>query len=256
MYEKLKLTPGLLTLRYAKPAAGEANAVIRPIVPLASRHAIRLMFEPDNLSGALFRPDEICVIRCSKPAVLVLEIASAEGTGAPNGSVELDYLAQTAPEPDTRSAADILVYLDRHGDKPAKFGTWVGADEPGHPIAGLMLHPRASGPRILLRDPISGQIAAPGEYLGSSGGFRPLSELQAWIEDPDGRHHLHLSAEFARAGLAEATGTLVTLHGAGPEDALLRLNLQVKPLGSAKGRLDLAATQPSQRDRVRIFRKS
>lgn len=256
MYEKLKITPGLLTLRYVRPAVGEANAVIRPIVPLASRHAIRMLFEPDNLSGALFRPDEICVIRCSKPALLILEIASAEGTEAPNGSVELDYLAQTAPEPDTRPLADILVYLDKRGDKPVRFGTWVGADEPGHPIAGLMLHPRAHGPRILLRDPISGQIAAPGEYLGSVGGFRPLSELQAWIENPDGRHRLHLMGEFSRAGFVEATGTLVTLHGASSDDALLRLNLRIIPPGGPAEKSIAATARSARRDRVRIFRKS
>lgn len=256
MYEKLKLTPGLLTLRLVKPQSGEINAVVRPIVPVASRHAIRLMFQPGNVAGSLTQVDELCVIWCGQPAVIVLEINAAHGDGTANGSVELDYLATTAPEAVAGPAMDMTVYLDRLGDKSAPFGTWVGADEPGHPIAGVMLHPRTNRPRIMLRDLASGQIAAPGEYLGSTAGFRPLCEFQAWIDGPDDRHRLHVLAEFSLAGRVEAYGTLVTLHGAGPDDRLVRLNLQLKPFEATAGNADPSQPKPKRRDRVRIFRKT
>lgn len=256
MYEKLKLNPGILTLRLAKPQAGEINAVVRPIVPVASREAIRLMFQPGNVSGTLTQVDELCVIWCGKTALLVLEITAAQGNGTSNGSVELDYLAFTPPEPDTDPSPDMTVYLDRQGDKPAQFGTWVGADEPGHPIAGVMINPRANRPRIMLRDLASGQIAAPGEYLGSTSGFRPLCDFQAWIDAPDDRYRLDVLAEYALSGRAQAYGTLVTLHGTGPGDTLVRLNIQVAPLGTSGESPDPMAPKAKRRDRVRIFRKT
>ena len=42
MYETVKLQPGILTLTFVSPDGEGADAMIRPIVPAAARHAITL----------------------------------------------------------------------------------------------------------------------------------------------------------------------------------------------------------------------
>ncbi|WP_151720708.1 hypothetical protein [Gemmobacter serpentinus] len=249
MYETLKLSPGILTLTCVAPPEGDLDAMIRPIVPPGSRHAITLMFEPGNVSGALTRAGAFCVIRCGQAAVLGLEIRAERSDGPPRGGIELNYLSQTGSDPEPIAGhADYVLHLAGYGDRPARFGTLTGGDA-GQAIAGLMMPIRASTPRIMLQDPVTGQVATPGEYLGSQSGFRPLSELRAWIEAPDGRQRLALQADFAEAGRVESRGTMVSLHGAGPEDRLLRLSmaLEAMPL------LPEAEKRP---ERIRIFRKS
>jgi hypothetical protein len=249
MYETLKLSPGILTLTCVAPPEGDLDAMIRPIVPPASRHAITMMFEPGNISGALTRAGAFCVIRCGQAAVLGLEIRAERTDGPPRGGIELTYLSQTAADPEPITGqADYVAHLAGYGDRPARFGTFVAGDDPAQAIAGLMMPIRASQPRILLQDPASGQIAAPGEYLGSQGGFRPLSELRAWIEAPDGRQRLVLQGDFAKAGRVESRGTMVSLHGAGPEDRLLRLNMALEAM-------PLAPEADRRPERIRIFRK-
>ena len=256
MYETVKLQPGILTLTFVAPEGEAADAIIRPIVPAASRHAVTLMFEPGNLSGALTEPGEFCVIRCGQPAVLGIEISTAVPDGRPRGGIDLTYLSQRGPDPapDTRLGADYIVHLSGYGDRAARFGAWVEGDTPDLAIGGLMLTPRSGRPRIMLQDPISGQIAPPGMFLGSHGGFRPLSELRMWIEEPDGRNRLSVEADFAEAGRVQAAGTMVSLHGAGPGDRLLRLNLALTPL--TNGAAATPAGPARRNDRIRIFRKT
>ncbi len=257
MFETVKLVPGIVTLTFTVPPGQEADAIIRPVVPLASRHALSLMFEPGNHIGALLTPGEFCVIRVGQTATLGIEIESRSGTGAPCGSIALAYLSQRGPDlavlpPGT---TDFVLHLAGYGDRPARFGTWAGGDTPDHPIAGLMIRPRAGQPRLMLQDLITGQISPPGEFLGSQAGFRPLSDLRIWIEDPDGLNRLEAKAEFAQAGKVQAAGTMISLHGAGPQDRLLRLNLSLPPMPA--GSRHASANGPARRgDRVRVFRKS
>lgn len=254
MYETVKLQPGLLTLTFVAPAEGAADALIRPVVPPASRQAISLMFEAGNISGALTAPGEFCVIRCGRPAVLGIEITARHAGVQPRGGIELNYLSRRGPDPapDETVGADYILHLAGHGDRPARFGTWTGGDTPEQAIAGLLIRHRTGRPRIVAQDPATGQIAQPGDFLGSRSGFRPFSELRLWIDEPDGRNRLGVEADFAEAGRVNATGTMISLHGAGANDRLLRLNivLEQMPVDSAKS----AATR--RNDRIRIFRKS
>lgn len=256
MYETVKLPPGIVTLTFTCPEGQEADAIIRPVVPLASRHALSLMYEPGNLSGALMRPGEFCVIRVGQTAVLGIEIVSQSGSGAPRGSIALAYLSTRGPDPVPAppGATDFVLHLAGYGDRPGRFGGWVGGDTPDHPVAGLMIRPRAGQPRLMLQDLSTGQTCLPGEFLGSQGGFRPLTDLRIWIEDPDGLNRLEAQAEYAQAGKVQASGTMVSLHGAGPQDRLLRLNLSLPPMPA--GSRHAHANGPARRgDRIKIFRK-
>lgn len=256
MFEKLRLAPGLLTLRSAADPRGGFNAVIRPIVPLASRHAITLVFDPSNPSGALTRQDEVCVIRCSDPVVIILEVSAAQGSGPPLGGVEIDYLVQSEPRPPQERAADYTVFIDRLGDRPARLGEWVSGDVPGQAIAGLMIHHRTYPPRVMAHNPVTDRIAAPGEFLVGGAGFQPFSELRLWIDDPDGTCRLHAAAEFEILGRTAATGTLVSLQGANASDRLLRLNLQLRNTDSRAEAAQQSQPLTGRRNRVRIFRKA
>lgn len=252
MYEKIRLSPGLLVLRLASPKDGKTNAALRPIVPLASRGAINLMFDPGTPTGILTRTSNICVIRVARPAVLLLEITAAHGSGEPRGGIELDYLVHSEEvDADPPSMADFTVYVDQSGDRPARFGDWVGDEAGERAIIGAMLPQRLIGPRIMLKDPRSDQIAAPGEFLGSRSGFRALSALQIWIDEPDGRYWLKAQADFARAGRVEAVGSALFLQGTGEDDRLIRLCLDLQ---AREPEQDLARPVP-RRNRVRIFRK-
>lgn len=256
MFEKLKLSPGLITLRYTTPAAGTADAVIRPFIPLGARGALSLMFEPGNVAGALTQPGQMCIIRCLRSALLGLEILRQDGGEQPNGGIEIDYLSRCGEEPEEPGfGPDLVVCFDHFGDRPARFGAWVSGEAAGQAVSGLLIRPRALAARIMLRDPVSDQIAAPGDYLGSRRGFRPLSGLEAWLDAADGRHRLHMQADFAEAGRVEARGTLVSLHGAGPHDRLLRLNMAVEAVQADPAAMPVAVV-PARPDRLRIFRKA
>lgn len=257
MYQALKLKPGILTLTYVTPAEGTADAMIRPVVPLGSRHALTLMFEPGNASGALLRPGEFCVIRCGQSTILGVEIEPLSGVGAPRGGIDLTYLSQRGPDPAASSTrvADYIVHLAGYGDRAARYGTWVGADAPDHPIAGLMVHSRAGVPKLVIQDVATGQTAAPGEFLGSVGAFRPLTDLRLWIDGPTGAHRLHVSADYELAGRLEAGGTMVSLTSAGPADKLLRLQITMQPMRATAGISQPASTGIRRGDRIQIFRK-
>lgn len=252
MYEKIRLSPGLLVLRLAPPKGGQTNAALRPIVPLASRGSISLMFDPGTPTGILTRTSSICVIRVARSAVLILEITAAHGDGEPRGGIELDYLVHSEEvDADPPSMADFTVYVDQSGDRPARFGDWVGDDAGAQAIIGAMLPQRLIGPRIMLKDPYSGQIAAPGEFLGSRSGFRALSALQIWIDEPDGRYWLKAQADFVQAGRVEAMGTALFLQGTSDDDRMTRLCLDLQTKAPAEER----AKPVPRRNRVRIFRK-
>ena len=253
MYQTVKLKPGLLTLTFVAPAEGKANALIRPVVPPASRQAISLMFEAGNVSGALTAPGEFCVIRCGRLAVLGIEITASQAGVQPCGGIELHYLSNRGPDPasDEAAGADYILHLSGYGDRPARFGSWAGGNTPEQAVGGLMMRARTGRPRIMAQDPATGQIAGPGDFLGSRGGFRPLSELLLWIDEPDGRSRLAVEAEFAETGRVTAAGTMVSLHGSGPSDRLLQLNLTLQQMPTESGK----ATTPKRSDRIRIFRK-
>ena len=254
MYETVKLTPGILTLTFVAPPEGTPDALIRVVVPPASRHAISLMFEAGNVAGALTAPGEFCVIRCGYPAVLGIEITAHQAEAQPRGGIELNYLSRRGPDPapETNAGADYILHLAGHGDRPARFGALTGGDRPEHSIAGLMIQQRSGRPRIIAQDPNTGQVAKPGDFLGSRGGFQPFSELRLWIDEPDGRNRLAVEAEFAEAGRVTASGTMVSLHGTGASDRLLRLCLALEQMPVAG---DSSATG-KRNDRIRIFRKS
>ncbi|MBT9247770.1 hypothetical protein KM031_21365 (plasmid) [Gemmobacter fulvus] len=253
MYETVKLQPGLLTLTFVAPAEGSADALIRPVVMPASRQALSLMFEAGNVAGALTSPGEFCVIRCGRPAVLGIEISARQTGAMPRGGIELNYLSRRGPDPapDETTGADYILHLAGHGDRPASFGSWTGGDTPDQAIAGLMIRARTGRPRIVAQDPATGQIAQPGDFLGSRGGFRPFSELQLWIDEPDGRYRLGVEAEFAEAGRVSASGTMVSLHGMSTGDRLLRLRMVLEQMSADSEKRATAR----RNDRIRIFRK-
>ena len=253
MYETIKLQPGIVKLTFVAPPEGTADAVIRPVVPLESRQSLSVMFEAGNIGGALMGPGEFCLIRCGRPAVLGVEIISRQAGGQPRGGIELDYLSQRGPDPlpDAASGADFVVHLAGYGDRPARFGNWVSGDRPEHAIAGLMMRSRVGRPRIIVQDPVAEQIAQPGEFLGSRGGFRPFSELRLWLDEPDGRYRLQVEAEFADAGLVNASGTMVSLHGANSADRLFRLKVALGHTAVESPTF----TSARRNDRIRIFRK-
>lgn len=254
MYETIKLQPGIVKLTFVAPAGEAANALIRPIIPPESRQVISVMFEAGNVAGALAAPGEFCLIRCGRAAVLGVEISAHQAGGQPRGGIELDYLSTRGPDPlpGDVPGADYVVHLAGHGDRPVRFGAWASGDTAEQPIAGLMIRNRLGRPRIITQDPTTDQIAQPGDFLGSRGGFKPFSELRLWIDEPDGRNRLNVEANFAEAGQISATGTMVTLHGASASDRLMRLKILLQQMPAEA----VPFSSSRRNDRLRIFRKS
>lgn len=269
MHETLSLNPGLILLRY-KMQGGQANAIIRVVVPSESRGTVTLLFDPANRDDALTAPGEICILRCSRACKITLEISSRQQGIPPRGSIEVEYLSQprrgsnqspsfrAAPVPTV--AFDYMAHFNLLGDQRASFGEWLKGDGTSQGIEGLSLNNSSGQPRIMMRDLVSGQTAAPGEFLGSRGCFRPLTEIEVWIDDLANTNVIHVEAEFRNAGRITQAGSFLTLRGVEPNEKLLAINLRIAPRdvqsapireqGFRSGR-----TQPPQNERVKIFRK-
>ena len=273
MYEMLSLNPGLILLRYKKQG-GQSNAIIRPIIPAESRGAITLLFDPANKDNALTTPGEVCVLRCERPALLRLEITSRQVQVPPRGSIEMEYIsqpkrhtfgyqsdvAQMVQPPEMAHVFDYFAHFHLLGDQPGAFGEWLQGDGTSQGIEGLYIKPAPGQPRLMLRDLASGQVAAPGEYLGTRGQFRPLSGLEIWIDDPANTHVVRVEALFRNAGRVEQSGAFLTLRGIEPDDKLLGINLRIAPrLPQHQLRSEpifqSGRVAPATTERVKIFRK-
>lgn len=273
MHETLSLNPGLILLRYKKQG-GQANAVIRPVIPAESRGAITLLFDPGSRDDALTTPGEVCVLRCDRPALLGLEITSRQPWVPPRGSIEVEYISQprrqpqgrgaeTAPSAPAREPAPVLDYFAHFhllGDQPGAFGEWLQGDGTSQGIEGLCIQPAPGLPRIMMRDRASGQVAAPGEFLGTRGRFRPLTELEIWIDDLASTHVIRVEALFRNAGRVEQSGSFLTLRGMEPDEKLLGINLRVMPRtplhqSTPEPSFQSARAQTTRSERVKIFRK-
>lgn len=172
----------------------------------------------------------------------------------------MTYLAQGAAVPAAPAAGDYLLAQGGPADtgsvvRSGDFGRWSGdaADPAGPALTGLLLTARPHGPQLMLQDPATGHVAAPGAWLGNLQSGAPLTGLRIWIEGADGTVSLHLAADFASAGQVEAQGTFISLQGTGATDRLLRLNLSLIP-GPSQPRAPAPPTEPQ--NRIRIFRKT
>lgn len=273
MHETLSLNPGLILLHYKKQS-GQANAVIRPIIPAESRGAITILFDPGTHNDALTTPGEVCVLRCDRQASLVLEITSNQHLVPPRGSIEVEYISQPRRRPETRvtesaptaarrepiPALDYFAHFHLLGDQPGAFGAWLQGDGTSQGIEGICIQPTPGMPRIMMRDRVSGQVAAPGEFLGTRGRFRPLTELEIWLDELSSEHVIRVEALFRNAGRVEQSGSFLTLRGIEPDEKLLGINLRVQPRqpqpqATAEPSFQSTRRQQLRNERVKIFRK-
>ncbi len=267
MYEVLSLNPGLILLRYKKQGS-QSNAIIRPVIPADQRGALSIMFDPAARNEALSAPGEVCVLRCVRPAKLGIEISSRQPGVPPRGSIEVEYLAQPSRNADAMDAYtpvaapapefDYAAHFHLLGDQLAAFGEWLEGDGETQGIEGLCIQPVPGLPRVMMRDLASGQTAAPGEFLGTRGRFRPLTAVEIWIDGPP-THVIHMEARLRNAGEIMQSGTFLTLRGMEPDEKLLGIKLRIVPRAGqdqpAAPAFKSVQAQPVRNERVKIFRK-
>jgi hypothetical protein len=275
MYETLSLNPGLVALRFIRQSGGVPhNAVIRPVVLPEYEDDVVILFDPAAQDDTLTHPGDLCILRCARVVTVGLEITSRQPGVAPRGSIEVEYLTRAA-KPSMAPARgagrgappphDLHAHFSMVGDRYARFGDWLEADAPSEGIEGLTLAANPALPRILMRDRESGQIAGPGEFLGTKGRFRPLTDIEVWIDGGPVSHLLQVEAQFRNAGRVTQGGAFLSLRGLGDDERLLGLNLRVvertQPAASAQPPSPPApppAPAPPAGDRperVKIFRK-
>lgn len=284
MIEDIKLAPGLAIIRY-KSVGSKGNAVITADIPPRSRGSLTLLTDPTAHDEALAAPGDLWVIQCRHPSVISLNIESSQPGVAARGGVVVEYLSdQSKPKrnipkeqgmptprsineglqerrtriPSVHETPKIMAHVANHGDIYAELGDWLRGDGRDEAIEGLSLS--GSGcDRIMMRDLNSGQIAEPGEYLGSRGQFRSLGRLQMWLENSDQAQEICVEALFEEAGFREASGRSITLAGVDDQDPLIGLKIwfQMKrdsPRVASNVSRD-ARNESSKTERMKIFRK-
>ncbi len=269
MYETLSLNPGLIALRFIRQGGGQPNAVIEPVILPEFAGDVVILFDPGAQVEALSHPGDLCILRCARVVKIGLRIGSTQPGVPPRGSIEVEYLTRTA-RPSIAPARgagrgalpphDVHAHFNMLGDRYARFGDWLEADAQSEGIEGLTLPANPALPRILMRDRASNQVAAPGEYLGSKGRFRPLTDLEIWIDGATGSHVLQVEAQFRNAGRVTQGGAFLSLRGMGEDERLLGLNLRVVERAQPAQATDTppppAPPPPGDRpERVKIFRK-
>jgi hypothetical protein len=267
MYETLSLNPGLVALRFIRQGGAQHNAVIRPVVLPEFEDDVVILFDPGAQDDALSHPGDLCILRCARVVKVGLEITSRQPGVPPRGSIEVEYLTRAAPPSiaPARGAArgappphDVHAHFNMLGDRYARFGDWLEADAASAGIEGLTLAANPDLPRILMRDRESGQLAGPGEYLGTKGRFRPLTDIEIWIDGGPATHLLQVEAQFRNAGRVTQGGAFLSLRGLGDDERLLGLNLRVVARTQPAAAPDPTPPAPPAGDRperVKIFRK-
>lgn len=293
MIEDIKLAPGLAVIRY-KSVGGKGNAVIRAEVPPASRGALTLLTDPTAPDEALAEAGDCWVVQCLRPAVLSLNIESAQPGVQARGSVVVDYLTDrkdkvaasgsarggkalreepprqrpSAPRFSASQDLRLMAHVSNNGDTFAEAGEWLRGDGRQDAIEGLQLPAHGLG-QIMMRDLKTGQVAAPGDYLGSRGQFRPLTGLELWLEEGRRGEVICAEALFDSAGFVEASGASIVVQGAVQDDPLLGIKLWIggRPQASSgvqmgRGFEDMDPTPQSDRPaerkttgRMKIFRR-
>lgn len=270
MYETLSLNPGLIALRFIRQGGAQPNAAIRPVVPPEFEDDVVILFDPGAQDDALSHPGDLCILRCARVVRIELEITSRQPGIPPRGSIEVEYLTRTSrqsiapargPGRGAPPPHDIHAHFSMLGDRYARFGDWLEADAESEGIEGLTIAATPSNLRILARDRESGQLAAPGEFLGSKGRFRPLNDIEIWIDGGGATHLLQVEAQFRNAGRVTQGGAYLSLRGFGENERLLGLNLRV--VERTQPAAQPAAPQPTppappagdRPERVKIFRK-
>jgi hypothetical protein len=271
MYETLSLNPGLVALRFVRQGGAQHNAVIRPVVLPEFEDDVVILFDPAAQDDALTHPGDLCILRCARVVTIGLDITSRQPGVPPRGSIEVEYLTRTARESlaPARGAGrgappphDIHAHFSMLGDRYARFGDWLEAEAPSQGIEGMTIAANPDMPRVLLRDRESGQLAAPGEFLGSKGRFRPLTDIEIWLDGAPATHLLQVEAQFRNAGRVTQGGAFLSLRGMGEDERLLGLNLRLvartQPAASAEMPQPPTPPAPPSGDRperVKIFRK-
>lgn len=249
MIEDIKLTTGLALIRY-EAKGGRSNAIIRAHIPPQSRDKLTLITDPNAKSEVLAEPGDCWVVRCERPAVLTLEIESTHPGEPARAGVMVEYLGEKSVQKwNAQSAAKRIDYRDRNaassqyrsepsyedhfvahianvGDVSVKTGDWARGSGANQPIEGLLL-PAENNVNIVVRDANTGQVAHPGQFLGSRGRARPLTGLEIWIDGPERDQRLEVEALYERAGFCKEVGTSVEIAGVDGSDALIGLKVTV-----------------------------
>lgn len=269
MYETISLNPGLVALRFIRQSGGVPhNAVIRPIVLPEFEDDVVILFDPAAQDDTLTHPGDVCILRCARVVKIGLEITSRQPGAAPRGSIEVEYLTRgtrqsLAPARGAGRGAppphDVHAHFSMLGDRYARFGDWLDADAPSEGIEGLTIAANPALPRILMRDRESGQLAGPGEFLGSRGRFRPLTDIEIWLDGGPSGHLLQVEAQFRNAGRVTQGGAFLSLRGLGDDERLMGLNLRLveraQPATPAQQPQTPAPPAGDRPERVKIFRK-
>ncbi|MEY8881346.1 hypothetical protein [Donghicola sp. XS_ASV15] len=247
MIEDIKLTTGLALIRY-EAKGGRSNAIIRAHIPTQSRDNLTLITDPNAQSDVLAEPGDCWVVRCQRPAILSLEIESIHPGEPARAGVMVEYLGEkSAQKWNSSSAAKRIDYRDRNaassqyrsepsyedrviahianvGDVTVKAGDWARGNGANQTIEGLLL-PAENNVNIVVRDANTGQVAHPGQFLGSRGRARPLTRLEIWIDGPDRDQRIEVEALYERAGFCKEVGSAVEISGLDDSDALIGLKL-------------------------------
>lgn len=281
MIEHLKLGTGLALIRYEGKGA-RSNAIIRALIPEASRGQLTLMTDPNARGESLGQAGDFWIVRCQRPAVLTLEIEAMNPSEPVRGGVTVEYLGER-PSQERNSQLDtkppnysmrsykseqkhglsleknrIIAHIAKFGDISVDCGIWLRGDAEDQAIEGLML-PKCGMAGVVLRSVATGQIAQSGEFLGSRGQARPLCGLEIWIDGIENHKRIEAEAIYKKAGFLKASGTKVMLSGLDDFDPLMAVKVSIadvaplssSSLGQKSGNFNIG----QRAERMKLFKR-
>lgn len=262
----IQLKPGIILIRLTS-GADRAPSLFRVVLPMTTERSITMMSNPLTEDSVLRKDGDCVVIRCETATSIQIEAQPAEAGGKVHGSLDIEYLTapssprkaaakrpspapRPAQQPQPHARACFMAHLSQQGDRFFELGEWIGSPMRRHAIEALSIRPDVPGlANLMLHDRATGQVAAPGEILGTRAQNRPLRAIDLWIAEPDCPERLQIEALYRNSGHLRLIGDRISLVGADTQDVLL--GLRVTLTSPTRKR-----TQHGDTSRIKIYKRA
>lgn len=240
----IQLKPGLILIRL-KAEKGAQPSTFNTLLPQTNEDCLVLVSNPLSADSALRKDGDCVVLRCSKAAVIQIEIQLARGETNPSGILEVEYLTSNASRHSPSSTqlgsaprrssqrqpsegSCFMAHIANHGDAYFQLGDWIGSPMKCDALEALAIRPDVPTlPKLMMLDHMTGQTASPGEILGKRGQSIPLRSIDMWLADPKCVERLQIEALFRKSGHIRLIGKRVSLTGSDEGDVLLGLRVRI-----------------------------